>query len=460
MRINEVSLRLLEDVGVAIHSESVTKMLTSAGAHLSDNRRRVLIPRDMVKAALASAPKSILLASRMEGGDIRIPGDTMYCANGGEGVYIKDMLTGLTAPPTIESVEKFAAIIEALPQIDLAWDMVGAIEQPTYLKGLKELKTALEFSRKHYGGGALDAAEAKHMVELASTLVGSPEKLAKRPIFSAVQCPISPLTFDRDLIEAQVELSMSGIPVVSMSAAVAGLTSPATVSGTVAQVNAENLASLTITQTAKKGAPFVYSSDSCPGDLRSGSIDYEAIESVLLRTALGQMGRHHGLPVQVGAISLEETALLLSRVREGVPYMIPQALVPSDLSSGFGGTDSAAGASFELLVVDAWVWGAAKEFVRDFKADEEAISFETLKAGALDNNFLAKRHTARHFKEEFAVTRNSEAVLSGRGQPRARGDLLYKAKDEVARILKESKPVTTRQESAAMQAVIEKVRRK
>ena len=459
LRIHETSLRLLEEVGLSVHSEQVTKLLLSAGAHSSKDGKRVLLPRDMVKSSLSSAPKSVLLASRTDEGDITIPGNRLYSANGGEGVYIKDMLTGATTRPTIQSVEKFVSLVEALPSIDIVWDMVGAIEQPNEIKGLLELKANLEFSRKHYQGGAMNAGEARRMVELVSTLVGGPEELAKRPIFSAVQCPISPLTFDKDLAEAQVELSKAGIPVASMSAAVAGLTSPATISGTIAEVNAENLASLTICQVAKKRAPFIYSSDSCPGDLRSGSIDYEALEAVLMRTASGQMGRYYGLPVQVAAVSLEETALLLSRVREGVPYMLPHALVPSDITSGFGGTDQAAGASYELLVADSWVWAAARELVREFSADAETISFETIRAGALDNNFLSKRHTAAHFREEFSITRNPEAVLSSRGQPRARGDLLYKAKEEVVRILKDAKPVTTKRESEGMQKVIDKVRK-
>ena len=459
LRIHEFSLRILEEVGIVSHSERVGKMLLSAGASSSKDGKRVLIPRDMVKASLSSAPKSVLLASRTDGRDIRIPGERLYCANGGEGVFIRDMLTGATTSPTIESVERFVALVEALPSVDFAWDMVGAIEQPTEVKGLMELKAALEYSKKHYEGGAMGAVEASHMIEMASTLVGSREELAKRPIFSAIQCPISPLTFDRDLVEAQVELAKARIPVVSMSAAVAGLTSPATIAGTAAQVNAENLASLTICQVAEKGSPFIYSSDSCPGDLRSGSIDYEALEAVLMRTAIGQIGRHHGLPVQVGAVSLEETALLLGRIREGVPYLVAQALVPSDLSSGFGGVDQAAGASYELLVADAWVWAAAKEFIREFNADDETISFETIAAGAIDNSFLSKRHTAMHFRKEFSITRNSEAVLSARGHPRARGDLLFKAKEEVARILEDAEPVITKRESAEMQKVIDRARK-
>jgi trimethylamine--corrinoid protein Co-methyltransferase len=61
-----------------------------------------------------------------------------------------------------------------------------------------------------------------------------------------------------------MELAKAGIPVVAMNAPIAGVTSPVTLAGTVAQVTAENLASLVICQAGKKDAPFIFSSDSSP----------------------------------------------------------------------------------------------------------------------------------------------------------------------------------------------------
>lgn len=89
-RIHETSVRVLEQVGIALESKSVAKMLLENGCTTSKDGTRILIPESVVKSALAKAPKSILLASRDGKHDIRIPDhDRLFVATGGEGVYIK-----------------------------------------------------------------------------------------------------------------------------------------------------------------------------------------------------------------------------------------------------------------------------------------------------------------------------------------------------------------------------------
>jgi trimethylamine--corrinoid protein Co-methyltransferase len=224
-----------------------------------------------------------------------------------------------------------------------------------------------------------------------------------------------------------------------MSASMAGLTSPVTIVGTVAQINAENLASLVITQTAKKGAPWIYSCDSAPADLRTGSIDYGALETLLMRTAAGQMGRSYRMPTMVAGIGMEDTIATLSSVWDGLPIMMNEALVPSDLSAGLGGLDQAAGASIEGLLAEAWVWEVAREIIRDFDTDEDAISLQTIREAADDGSFLTKKHTMARFRKEMCSTHHKEALLEGQKSIGSPGALIRKAHEEVAKILKKPK---------------------
>lgn len=459
-RIHDTSIRVLEEVGIVMKSEATAKLLLGQGCRLSKDKKRILIPEDVVKTALSSAPKSVLLASRDGRRDIRIPDpDRLYVSCGGEGVYVKNLVTGESHTPSSEDVANFMTLCDMMDQVDFCWSLVGAQDQPAELKGAVEVKIGYERSTKHIQTAAADMREAKSILELSYILSGGPDGFRKRPIFSAVQCPISPLTFEHGLVEAQMELARAGAPVVAMVAAVAGMTSPATIAGTLTQVNAENLASLVITQAAAKGAPWIYSSDSCPGDLRSGSIDYGALETHLIRTGAGQMGRSYGLPTMVAGIGLEETSLLLGRVRDGVPYMVLQGMVPSDLGSGLGGIDQAAGASYEQFVVDAWVWGVARHGIREFGTDAAAISFETIRDAGIDGNFLAKRHTLARFKQEFVANTEPEAVFSGRSDSEPRGTLVKKARDEVRKLLMtERPPKVTKDESERMETVIRGMR--
>jgi trimethylamine--corrinoid protein Co-methyltransferase len=458
-RIHDTSVKVLEQVGVAVNSASVSRLLTDNGCTKTKDGLRVLIPESVVKSALAKAPKSILLASRDGKHDMRIPSERLYATNGGEGVYVKDLVTGETHSPTMEDVRNFFVLAGELTQTDFCWPMVGALDYTPHLKGFIEMKIGYESTYKHIMSAAADEVEAKNLYKLTTILTGGEEQSSKRPIWSAVQCPISPLTFEKSLVEAQVELAKLGVPVVSMSAAVAGMTSPVTIAGTIAQITAENLASMVITQTAAKGAPWIFSSDSVPGDLKSGSIDYGALEANLMRSAAGQMGRFYGLPTMVAGLGIEGQSTLLGRARDGVSTMAVQAMVNSDLGSGFGGLDEAAGASYEQLVADAWVWDAAKEFIRTFSTDEAAISFETIREAGIDGNFLGKRHTLGRFKQESAAMTKPEAVMSGICESEPRGTLIKKAKEEAARILKaQREPAVTKDQANEMDLLLRSLR--
>ncbi len=456
-RIDDTTMRILSEVGVIIHSPQTQSLVEEAGATMSKDRKRMLIPEGVVRSAVKNARRSVLLASRDGKHDMSIPSEKLHIANGGEGVYVKDLVTGHSVPASSDHLRDFAIIVNELPELDFFWPMVGALEKPVHMKGIVELKTSLMFTTKHIQAMATDTNEAKWMVEMASLLTGGPEELAKRPIFSAVECPISPLTFEKGLVDAQVELAKAGIPVVAMAASVAGLTSPVTVSGTLAQVNAENLASLVISQAAKRGAPFVYSIDSSPGDLKTGSIDYGALEVPLIRTGAGQMGRFYGLPTMVAGVGLENLAHTMVNEWEGVPLMSIQSMTPSDLGAGFGGIDMATGASYEQLVADAWVWRVAREFSRGFDTSPEAISFETIRDAGIDGNFLGKRHTIARFRKEITGAALPQASLGVRMRPGKQGDLIRRAQEEVKRILSKPKtPLMTKDEVAMIEQCVRK----
>jgi len=458
-RIHETAVKVLEQVGVMVNSRPVTKLLLDNGCTQSKDGLRVLVPENVVKSALARAPKSMMLASRDGKHDMRIPSEKLYATNGGEGVSVRDLVTGERHTPTMEDVRNFFVLSEELPQTDFCWPMVGALDCTPHLKGFIEMKIGYESTHKHIQSAAANVEEARNLQKLATILTGGQEKFAKRPIWSAVQCPISPLIFEESLVEAQVELAKFGVPVVSMSAAVAGMTSPVTIAGTIAQITAENLASLVITQTSSKGAPWIFSSDSVPGNLKTGSIDYGALEANLMRSAAGQMGRFYGLPTMVAGLGIEEQSTLLGRARDGVSTIVVQALVSSDLGSGFGGLEEASGASYEQLVADAWIWELAKEFIRSFSADETAISFETIREAGIDGNFLGKRHTLGRFKQESAGVTKPEATMSGMCESEPRGTLIKKAKEEATRILQaQREPAVTKDEADEMDLLLRSLR--
>jgi trimethylamine:corrinoid methyltransferase-like protein len=174
---------------------------------------------------------------------------------------------------------------------------------------------------------------------------------------------------------------------------------------------------------------------------------------------MGQMGRRYGLPTMVCGIGLEDLSLSLANLWDGVPHLLTQSVIPSDLASGFGGIDQAAGASYEQFMVDAWVWDIAKEYTRPFDTSDEAISFETIRDASLDGSFLSKRHTAMRFRKEAVATRVTDAALGTRRAETVKGSLIKKAHEEVSKMLKrQEEPLTSKQESQAMEDYLKRMR--
>lgn len=264
-RIDATSKRILSELGISVYSGKVIKALEDFRCSMSTDKRRILIPENVVDSAISTrSGRTVLLASRDGKNDICVPCGRTFLANGGEAVYVKNLITGKRHQSPLDDVIDFTFLSHNLPQVDFLWTMSGATEQPPHLMELLEQRASFEYSTKHYQGGALNARQAREMIEVAALLAGGEKELSRRPIFSAIQCPISPLKLDGSVAEAQMELAKAGIPVVAMNAPIAGVTSPVTLAGTVAQVTAENLASLVICQAGKKDAPFIFSSDSSP----------------------------------------------------------------------------------------------------------------------------------------------------------------------------------------------------
>ncbi len=454
-RIRVSAFDILETIGVSIPSEIVSDMLEEAGCTRSSDGKRILIPGSLAESSLSSAPGSVLLAARMKGQDITIPSGRMHVANGGEGVYVKDLLTGESHPSTSRDLIDFTILVNEFPQLDFCWAMVGALDVPERLRLITEHKLCFEHTTKHLQGGAYDIESARDVIGLAALLAGGDEELRKRPILSAVQCPIPPLAFEKGLIEAQVELSRAGIPIVSLSAAIPGITSPVTLSGTLAQVTAENLASLVITQVAAKGNPFIFGSDCIPADLRTGNVRYDAMEYHLLAIGAAQMGRSLGLPTLAGGVGLGDTSIILSEIQDGVQQTLTQALVPSDLGVGPGSVDQAKGASLEQLVMDAWVWDIAREFVRDFEVDSEAISLKTINEAVIDGYFLNKQHTIGRFRTEFVSARYPDHLGIRDDIRKSAGAVVKLARAEVDRVVKVGREhVISKKESDSMHEYI------
>jgi len=400
--VHASSIKSLETIGVLVRSESVAKMLADNGAEV-DKKGVAKIPESMVNEALQKAPKEFTLCARDPKNDLKIPVDgAPFVTTDGLTVFMYDLKTGRKRTTTKKDLADFAKLADALEGVDYIWPIVTAYDAPPENHIVHEQWTSLQNCTMHVQGDTCSADDAIQQIKLASLIVGGEKELKKRPIFSVVNCPIAPLSFEKGAVEAQVEFAKAGIPIVAMSMSLSGMSCPVTVAGTIINANTENLASLVITQFASPGAPHIFSSESSPIDMATGSMNYSAPEMPLINAAIGQMARRYDRPSMVGAwgVGGEKPGVMCSLVE-----MVATALTVlngTDLVTGVGGLDDAKGAALEQVVIDSYLWEEViGGFSRHLSIDEKTAALDVVKQVGHGNSFLTHPHTAKNFRKEL-----------------------------------------------------------
>ena len=410
--IHGQSVRCLQDLGVLIRSPRVLKMLEDAGAKVDYDRLIARIPEDMVNEAARTSPQEFTLAARDPGHDMKVPVDGVpYAGTTGLANYMTDLETGERRNATRADLANFAKLADAIDSVDFFFTPVIPMDVPDRSHAAHQLWTSLQNTCKHVQQVEVtDAEDAEIQIEIAALVAGGREELRNRPLFSVVCSPISPMSFEKNGAEAQVELSRAGIPIVSMTMPMSGFTSPVTVAGTATVINVENLASLVISQTANTGSPFVYSSAGTPGDMKTGSVPSGPAEAPLLTAGLGQLARRYRLPFMGGGWGL------CNDTKPGATMSISEILSYGaeifsavDLTSGLGSLDGAKGASLEQVVIDAYTWRNIRPSFRRMEIDEQSIAFDVLKDVGQGGTFIAHPHTLRNFRE--SVFNRDESIL-------------------------------------------------
>jgi len=398
--IHNASLQVLEKTGIKVMSETALDILKKGGAKVDYGTNRAVLPRQLVEEALKMAPKTITYGARNPKYDFVLNNQKPHFCAGGDPPFILDWETGQRRYSTAEDVANCAVIADYLDHVQLTWVMLTATEMPGPMQVLVDICTCLRNTEKHCEGGVLSAKQARYSIEIATAIVGDSKQLRERPIISEVQCPFSPLTYDKGITEGAIELGKAGIPVVLYPLPLSGATGPATPAGTMVIANADVLGGLVIQELACPGAPVVYSAGAGVVNFHTGA-QGESPEGPLMYLGLGQLARYYGLPderdIFYGASKLLSRqsrhhtveALLTHLSIEPVPDIVIGL-------GGLGGTTSP-----EAMVIDNEIVDYALRFAQGIEVSEDTLAVDVIDKAGPGGHFLGEKHTLKHFRERW-----------------------------------------------------------
>jgi len=402
--IHAQSIKSLQEIGIKVHSKPVLEILEKNGASVDYNSMVAKIPEKVVNQALESVQKKFTLCARDPKRDLKVPTKTYpWMTTSGLAIFVKDYETGEYRDSTRKDIAAFTRLGDAVDSVDFLWTALTATDVAPFAHGPHELWVTMQNTTKHVQGVTAQSAEdAKVQIELAALIAGGKEELKKRPLFSVIACPITPLSYEKGSIEAQVELAKAGIPVASMSMSNGGASCPLPVAGILVNANTENLGSIVISQMAAPGAPHIYCSESGPMNPATASINYTVPEKSFLSIALSQMAKRYGLASLVADGGWgDEPGACVSGVMTPVTQLTG-IMGGSDIVTGMGAVDHAKGISLEQLIVDSYMWDCSKKYMHEVEISEERIGLDAVKEVGHGHDFLMHPHTLKYLRGEIS----------------------------------------------------------
>ena len=330
-QIHRASLDILINPGVVCFNRNAAEIFGDYGAEVlpieqeGAPRWQLKIPEKVVLEALQVAPKVVKLGARDENNCLILDGHEprVHFASGSEANNWLDVdmetfiskRTGYEADFPVFRVQKgttdkLAQAAHLCEHLD-SWDSFlrtvniqdDGINDDN--KDVNKFFASLNNTTKHVMSGLTQLSQLGNVVRMAQIIAGSEDKFRENPIISFITCVVkSPLQLVDDTTQIAIEIAKRGIPLVISSSPQGGSTAPIREEGMVAQINAEILVGIALTQLIKKGAPVLYGSVPVRARMDNLNDSYGVPEFSQYNIDCVQMARYYGLPCySTGGIS-------------------------------------------------------------------------------------------------------------------------------------------------------------
>jgi len=438
LRVHEAALSILARTGVQVEQPEALLLFQGAGADATGHRVR--LPRSLVEDAIACAPSRVVLAGRDPKWDLELEGARVHVGTGGAALTVFDLETGQPRPAVLRDVAELARLVDALDNVHFYLVPVYPTDLDTGVVDINTYYAGLCNTTKHVQAGVYTLEGIRDTVEMCERIAGGASALRERPIVSFITSwMVSPLKFVTDVTTLLVETCRQRIPVVLSAAPMAGSTAPVTLAGMLAQLTAEQLSGLVLTQLARRGAPVLLGPIPATADMKTGRYLGGAAEFGLANAAMAQMAQFYRLPIYNSAGMTDAKVPDIQAGFEKAMSAVLAALAGSNfVHHAAGMLENMNAVAAEQFVIDNDILGMAMRVLRGIEVNDETLALDVIDEIGPGGHYLMAEHTIRHMRSEFyypsaVVDRQGWEVWQQAGGQDARERAKQIARDILAR---------------------------
>jgi len=440
MQIDDTARHILKDVGIRICDGDFLDKLKAAGATVDHDSERVHFRADWLGEVLGCAPTRFTLHSRDGQNDLLLGEGKVYFANGGRVFRLFESESGHYRLTLLKDVAQTARLVDRLENIDFYIIACQAHDLAPQNYHLNDFYHAFNCTTKHVMGGCDSLEGVKQVWELASFIADGEDKLREKPFVSIITNPISPLTFESNSLNILAFCGQHGIPATCAPAPIAGATSPATLAGTLAQMHAESLAGVAITQILVPGAKVLYGAVPAIMDLRSMEFAIGSVETGMMNAAAVQLAKIYRLPIYAsGGVTEAKGSDIQAGCEKSLTILMVGMAGADCVHLAAGMLDSGNAISYEQYIIDSEIIGMVKRVLAGIRVNRATLGFDVVKKVGAGGHYVTEDHTIEHMMDEFFYPNPSVRLNFDIWQEAGQPDMLSRARVQARQILQDDK---------------------
>lgn len=319
--IDKTSTRLLEEIGLQCFNNEAAEIFKNNDCSVERRDERsttVKIPKSVLMAFISKAPSKVKLGARDPKNALILDSEMprIYFGSGSEtNVWLdaemedfisekdpskKRRLAVFTKKRgTVARLCTAARLAEQLEHLDFFIRPVNIQDKDITSENhdVNKFYASLSNITKHVMAGLTSLEQLDNVIRMAEILAGGKEALKENPIVSFITCTIkSPFEMVDDATQKLIEFSRRGLPFVVSSSPQGGSTAPVLEGGMVAQINAEILSGVVLSQMVNPGTSVIYGSVPVRARMDNLHDMYCAPEFNQYNIDCVQMARHYRIP--------------------------------------------------------------------------------------------------------------------------------------------------------------------
>ncbi|MEM8632785.1 MAG: trimethylamine methyltransferase family protein [Pseudomonadota bacterium] len=399
--VHETALRVLEELGVKVLLPEARGLFAAGGAIVDPETDMVRIGREIVDAAVKTAPRSFPLKGGSPARDLTMEPGALIIQPGAGAPHATDRIAG-RRPGRLKDFNDLTRLTQAFDVLHMVPPLVEPQDIPMHLRHYEMTKSELFLSDKLpfiFSRGTPQVVEAMEMVRDFRGL-SEDEFRAASHCYTIINTN-SPRQIDIPMAQGLIDFARAGQVSIVTPFTMMGAMAPVTVAGALTLSHAEALAAITLTQLAAPGAPVCYGSFTSNVDMKSGAPAFGTPEQVKATLGAGQLARLVDLPWRSAAgcaANINDAQAAHETQMSTWGAVLAGATV---VIHGAGWMEGGLTVGYEKFITDIEMLQVIAELCAETPADEAEIAFEALAEVQPGGHFFGASHTMERYQSAF-----------------------------------------------------------